>query len=186
MILQLSVAGSAPGVGERHFAFPSDCCPWSTSDGMFVTGNEVPETDREAVCSTLAGEWKNFEGAFVRGETSGYARRIPGRPVRVSLGGVGGNRLLVLTPEPASRDLWAAATSNHRNVRLASFVAVDEMKSPTESSAQGARHPSAGGNMAVYSSKNSAQFELPLMWTPRMIRTRGAGPFVNGNVVGQD
>ena len=186
MMLQLRLAGTKPGVGERHFAFPSDCCPWSTSDGMFVTGNEVSETDREAVCSTLAGEWKNFEGAFVRGETSGYARRIPGRPVRVSLGGVGGNRLLVLTPEPASWELRAKVTSNHRNVRLASFVAVDELKSPKGSLAQRATQPPASGNMAVCSSKNSAQFELPLMWSPRMIRTRGLGPFVNGNIVEEE
>ena len=63
----------------------------------------------------------------MRGELSGCARRVPGCPVRVSLSGVGRNRLLVATPEPASWDLRVAATSNHRNARLASMAAVDKL-----------------------------------------------------------
>ena len=132
-------------VGECHFAFPSDCFPRSSTDGMFVIGDEVSEMDREAARSTLVRERKNLEGAFARGELSGFAWWISGRPVRVSLGGVGGNRLLVLTPEPASWELWTAAASNHRNVRLASLAAVDELKSQMESLAQ------PGDNLAFFS-----------------------------------
>ena len=88
--------------------------------------------------SSLARERKNFEGAFMRGDTSGYALWAPGCPVRVSLGGVGGNRLSLLPPEPASWELRSEVTSNRRNVRLASMAA-DELKSPTESLAQRAK-----------------------------------------------
>ena len=94
------------GFGECHFAFPSDCFSCATSDGVFVTGDEVSEPDRESVSMTLVREWKCFERMLMRGDSDGYARRFPGCPVRVSLGGVGGNRLLLLTPEPASRELW--------------------------------------------------------------------------------
>ena len=54
MMLQLRSAGAAPEVGECHFAFPSNCFPRSSTDGMFAVGDEVSETDREAACSTLA------------------------------------------------------------------------------------------------------------------------------------
>ena len=139
MTLQVSLGGTAPGVGGGHFAFPSDCFPRATSDGMFATDDEVSEPDREALRSTLVREWKNFEGAVMRGGTSGYALWAPGCPVRVSLGGVGGNRLSLLPPEPASWELRSEVTSNHRNVQLARMAAADELKSPTESSAQRAK-----------------------------------------------
>ena len=71
--LQLRSAGAAPEVGECHFAFPSECFPGSSTDGMFVIGDGVSETDREAARSTLVGERKNLEGAFARGELSGFA-----------------------------------------------------------------------------------------------------------------
>ena len=71
--LQLRSAGAAPEVGECHFAFPSECFPRSSTDGMFVIGDEVSETDREAARSTLVRERKNLEGAFARGELSGFA-----------------------------------------------------------------------------------------------------------------
>ena len=127
-------------------------------------------------------DWRNLESAYARGESAERARWIPGCPVRASLGGVGGNRLLVLTPEPAPWELRPAATSNHRNVRLASMAAVDRLKSPTESLAHRAKQPSAGGNMLVYSPRNSSARELPLMWSPRTTRARGVGPPVNGIV----
>ena len=131
----------------------------------------------------LARERRNLEDAFMRGEWPGYAWWIPGCPVRVSFGGVGGNRLLVLTPEPASLEFRTAVTSNRRDVRLASFVAADELKSQTESLAQRAAQPSTGGNMSVYSSKNSSLRELPPTWSPRMMRARGVGPPVSGSAV---
>ena len=34
-MLQVRLGGDAPNVGERHFAFPSDCLPWSTRQGFF-------------------------------------------------------------------------------------------------------------------------------------------------------
>ena len=148
-----------------------------------MVGDEVSEEDREATCSTLAREWKGLENAFVRGELFGYARRIPGCPARVSSGGVAGNRLLLLTPEPVSWELRNAATSNPRNVRLASMAAVDMLKSQMESLAQRAKQPSPGGHMEGYSSKSTSQRELPPMWSPRTMRVRGVGPSVNGSVV---
>ena len=182
MMLQVPLGGTAPEVGGRRSAFPFDCFPRSTSDGMLVMGDEVSETNREALRSPLVRERKNFEGAFTRGETPGYLRWIPGCPVRVSLRGVSENRLSVLTPEPASRELWTEVTSNRRNVQMASLGTVDELTSPTESFAQRAKQPSAGGYQAVYSSETSAQAHLPAMWTSHSIRQRGAGPFVNGNI----
>ena len=41
-MLQIRLAGVAPKVGERHFASPSDCLPWSTRQGCFAVANEVP------------------------------------------------------------------------------------------------------------------------------------------------
>ena len=52
MMLRRRMAGAAPDVGECHSAFPSDCFPWSSTDGMFVMDDEVSDAGREAVCST--------------------------------------------------------------------------------------------------------------------------------------
>ena len=86
MALQLRLAGAAPEVGECHFAFPSDCSPWSSTGEIFVAGDEVPEEGGEATCSTLARVWKDLGNSFVRGDCSGSARWIPGCPVRVVFG----------------------------------------------------------------------------------------------------
>ena len=82
--------------------------------------------------------------------------------------------------------MWNADTSSHRNARLASLVAVDKLLSQLESLAQRAKQPSSGGNMVAYPSKSSAQSELPPTWSPRTMRSRGAGPFVNGSVVEEE
>ena len=42
MMAQFRLAGSAPETGGCHFAFPSDCCLWAPSDGMFVIGDAAP------------------------------------------------------------------------------------------------------------------------------------------------
>ena len=185
-MLQIRLAGTAPDVGEYHYAFPSDCFPWSSTDGMFVMDDEVSDAGREAVCSTLASDWRNLESAYARGESAGCARWVPGCPVRVPLGGVGGNRLLVLTPEQAPWDLRYAVTSNHRNARLASMVAVAKLESPTKSLAQRAEQPAAGGNIWVYSPNDRSARELPSMWSPRTMRVRGVGPSANSFAVEEE
>ena len=79
--------------------------------------------------------------------------------------------------------MWNGAPSNHRNVRLASLVAVGKFKSQMEALAQRAKQPSPGCSVAVYSSKSSSQRELPPTCAPRTMRVRGVGPHVNGSVV---
>ena len=126
--------------------------------------NEVPPEGREATSANLLSEWKVLDQAYGRGDRTGCARRVPGCPVRSSCGGVGGNRLLLLTPEPVPWDLWLAVTANQRDVNLACLVEVDKFNDPLESSPQRAKQNSAGGTIAAYSSKNSMPCEVNQMW----------------------
>ena len=148
-MLQSRFAGAAPEVGECHFAFPSDCFPWASPDGMFVIGEGAPEDEREETCQARARETRALEVAFVRGDRSARARWIPGCPASVSLGGVGGNRWLVMTPEPTSWDLCLWAPENRRNVKRVSLANVDKLKSPAESLPRRPKQPSAGGDCSV-------------------------------------
>ena len=87
-----------------------------------------------------------------------------------------------MTPDPASWELRSAASGNHSNVRLASLATVDKLKSQSESLPQRAEQPSAGGIMAAYPSKNSAERTFPPLWSPCSTRLRGVDPFANGSV----
>ena len=66
-MLQVLLGGAAPGVGERHFAFPSDCLPWPTRQGLFVIEKEIRPEDRSAAREDLANEWKSLDVEYVRG-----------------------------------------------------------------------------------------------------------------------
>ena len=82
---------------------------------------EVLPENRVAMCENLASEWKSLDVEYARGVRTGHARWVPGCPVRMSCGGVGGNRMLMLTPGPVSWELRRAVPANHRNVNLASL-----------------------------------------------------------------
>ena len=105
--------------------------------------------------------------------------------MRVSLGGVGGNRWLVMTPEPISWELRLSASGNRRNVKGVSLAKVDELKSQLESLPQRPKQQSAGGDMVVYSSRSGARRDLPPLWSPQTMHFRGVGPSVNGSIDGE-
>ena len=128
----------------------------------------------------LVGEWKDLGRAYVRGDREGHARWLPGCPAHVSCGGVGGNRLILLTPEPASWDRWLEASANLRNVNLASLAEVDKLGEPSAPLPPRAKQKSPGGTMAVYAPKDSAQRRVNPTWPPRSVRKHEAGPCVDG------
>ena len=130
-----------------------------------------------------------MDRSCARGGRAGHARWFPGCPARVSRGGVGGNRMLLLTPEPASWALWLEVSSNLRYVNLASLAEVDRLDDPVESPLQRAKQKSAGGLMAAYSSRNSAQCRANPMWSPIWCPSQGrtAGGWPDpGRRVGSD
>ena len=86
-MLQVLLGGAAPGVGERHFAFPSDCLPWPTRQGLFVIEKEIRPEDRSAAREDLANEWKSLDVEYVRGVRTGHARWAPGCPAHSPLEG---------------------------------------------------------------------------------------------------
>ena len=85
--------------------------------------------------------------------------------------------MLVVAPEPVSWEMWCAAAGNHQTVHLASMRAVDERASPVDSLAQPAKKPSAGDDVAAFSSSSGFRRELLPMWSPF-----GVGPSVAGQV----
>ena len=93
----------------------------------------------------------------------------------MSYGGVGGNRTLTLTPEPVSRELWLAATADHRNVDLVSLGEVDKLNDPLESLPQRAKQKSPGGPMVAFSSKNSSPREVNQTWSLSTMRSGKVG-----------
>ena len=101
---QVHFAGLAPNVGEYHYAFPSDCLPWFTRDGFFVTDSAVLPDYVVETFEALANEWRALSRAYARGVRGGRARWVPGCPVRVACGDVRGNRLLLMAPAPVSWD----------------------------------------------------------------------------------
>ena len=59
-MLQVQFAGAARSAGEYHYAFPSDCLPWSSRGGSFVIGGPEPRDEIPDACALLAGEWKRL------------------------------------------------------------------------------------------------------------------------------
>ena len=148
--------------------------------------NEVPPEGREATSANLLSEWKVLDQAYGRGDRTGCARRVPGCPVRSSRGGVGGNRMLLLTPEPVPWDLLLAVTANQRDVNLACLEEVDKFNDPLESLPQRAKQKSAGGNMVAISPKNSMPRDVNPMWPSSAVRSSNVGPLVGGRVVNEE
>ena len=130
----------------------------------------------------LVREWRALEAAHVRGDRSACARWSPGCPLRVSLGGVGGNRWFVMIPEPIAWDLWSSVSENHRNAKRVNLAQVDKSKSQLESLSQRHKLPSAGGDMAACSSKSGAKRDLLPSWSPRTMRIAAGS---NGDEYGQ-
>ena len=101
-MLQVRLGGVPPDVGENHFASPPDYPPRPALQGHFAIDKEVRPEDRVATCEDLVNEWGSLDVDYARGVRTGHARWLPGCPVRMSCGGVGGNRVLALTPGPVS------------------------------------------------------------------------------------
>ena len=130
---QVRAAGTVPGLCGGHYAFASDCCPWSSADGAFFAEGPVRQDPREDVCEELIKRRHYLEEAYARGVYAGAFKWYVGCPVKFSIGGIVGNRWLLCTPEAASWKTWRSVTANHRNVKLASMVAADERKLSLES-----------------------------------------------------
>ena len=118
--------------------------------------------------------------------THWVAHWVAGCPVRASCGGVGGNRLLLLTPELVSWALWMEVSSNLRNVNFASLAEVDKLNDPQESLPQRAKQRSAGGMMVAYASKNNAPSMVSPMWSPSSVPERKVGPLVDGRIISEE
>ena len=78
----------------------------------FVEGQVADDRNEEARQISV-DDWNELEALYARWARSGAARRVAGFPVRVSIGGVGGHRMLVLTPEPALWEIWCSIIGNH-------------------------------------------------------------------------
>ena len=77
--------------------------------------------------------------------------------MRAAIGGVGGNRWLLMVPEPIPAELWKSVSGNLRNVKLTCLSDVDRAGDAQSSLAQRAKQPSAGGTMSVFSSKTGSR-----------------------------
>ena len=185
-MLQVCFAGTAPNVGEYHYAFPSDCFPRSARSGSLVIGAPAPPGDIAESREALVNEWKALGRTYARGGREGHARWLPGCPVRVSRGGVGGNRLLLLTPDPASWDLWVDGSCNLRNVNFARLAEVDKLDDPAESLSHRAKQRSPSGAVAAYASKNSSQRRHNPAWPPRSVRVRKVRPLADGMILHEE
>ena len=156
-MLQVQLAGTAPGIGEYHYAFPSDCFAWAARDRSFIIAPGVEGEDWSRACAKMVDEWQEAEQAFARGGSDVQARWMSGGPVRAAIGGVGGNRWLLMAPEPIPAELWKSVSGNLRNVKLTCLSDVDRVGDAQSSLAQRAKQPSAGGTMSVFSSKTGSR-----------------------------
>ena len=120
--------------------------------------------------------WRQLEEQYSRGAISGVARLVVGRPVRFAIGGVGSNRLLVLTPEPVAWQLRCFGTGNHRNAKFPSLAEVDKRCVPLESSPRRAEQPSFGGKVTAYSSASGFPRDSELMWPKDKMESLDVSP----------
>ena len=103
--------------------------------------DEVNANGRERVCAEPVSEWKCLEVGWDAGDASSVARRVPGCPVRMSFGGVGGGRILGMTPEPACgprgeagypiAGMYAVRRSRLRAHTVALWIASANVQSPS-------------------------------------------------------
>ena len=151
---------SAPDAGELRFVFPSDCLARPCRDNSFDVRDEVSEADREEVCAQLVAEWNCIEAGWVAGGKANVARRASGRRARIPLGGVGGDRLLRMNPEPVIRPTWQAVVGNHRNAQGLLFEYAGAHGATVARLAKRAKPPSAGGEMVVFSPPTEKELSL--------------------------
>ena len=105
----------------------------------------------------MADEWEELERAYMQGDVTVQARWMSGGPVRAAIGGVGGNRWLLMAPEPVPAELWRLVSGNLRNVKMTRLTEVDRAGDAQTSLAQRAKQPSAGGTMTVSSPKTGTR-----------------------------
>ena len=98
----------------------------------------------------MVDEWDEHERAYTQGDHAAQARWMSGGPVRAAIGGVGGNRWLLLVPEPVSAELRRSVSRNLRNVKMTHLAEVDRIGDAQVSLTQRAKQPSAGGAMTIF------------------------------------
>ena len=115
---QVCLAGTAPGVGECHYAFPSDCFARSARDRSFIIAPDAADEDWAHACPRAVDERDDLERAYMQGDHSVQTRWMSGGPVRAAIGGAGGNRWFPMAPEPITAELRRTVSCNLRNVRM--------------------------------------------------------------------
>ena len=159
-MLQVQIAGTAPGVGEYHYAFASDCFGWSTQDRSFLIVPAVGESEWDRACSKLVEEWSEQERAYMQDDHSVQTKWMSGGPVRATIGGIGGNRWLLMVPEPVTAEVWRAVSGNLRNAKMTRLEDVDRLGDAQVSLAERAKQLSAGGSMTIFSSRTGARRQV--------------------------
>ena len=155
--LRLCIAGA----GESHFASPSDCFWRSRRGSAFHVRDKVSDAERQGVCAQLVVWWKRLGVEWTAGDKSNVACWDPGCPVRMSPGGVGGGRILGITPEAAPWSTWEVLVDRRRNVRGLLFENVDAHGTEVDRLGRRAEAPSPGGDIRVYSSPSGKRIALP-------------------------
>ena len=184
-MLQVCLAGAAPGIGECHFACPSDCFAWSARNRSFIIAQSVPDEDWVRECSRVVDEWNDHERGYTQGDHSAQAQWMSGGPLRAAVGGVGGNRWLLMAPEPITAELWRSVTGNLRNVKMARLSEVDRIGDARVPLAQRAKQPSAGGAMAIYSPKTGMRRSVSPLGAEGDSREQGVEPVIPEGAAGE-
>ena len=130
----------------------------------------------------MVDEWNELERAFTQGDHAAQARWMSGGPVRAAIGGVGGNRWLLMAPEPVSAELRRSVSGNLRNVKMTRLAEVDRIGDAQASLAQRAEQPSAGGAMTIFSPKSGTRRHVSPLGTEDSVREQNVDPAVpDGN-----
>ena len=108
--LRLRVGGAAPDSGDSHLEFPSGSFARSCRGNAFEVCGKVSDDECEEVRAQFVAKRIRLEDGF---RLSGVSRWVPGCPVRMSPGGVGGGRMLGVTPERVLWPTWQAVVNSH-------------------------------------------------------------------------
>ena len=118
----------------------------------------------------------------MQGDRSVQTRWMSGGPARAAIGGVGGNRWLLMVPELVTAELWRSAPGNLRNVKMTRLPEIDRIGDAQESLAHRAKQPPAGGAMSIYSPKTGTRRHVSPLGTDEVLREQNEEPFApDGN-----
>ena len=122
-------------------------------------------------CVRFCEIWLHIEREWGAGDESPALEFVSGDPVRLIFGGFGGNRISGTSLLRVSRQLGTEVNREAVPASGIPYERVGKALSGAQRPAQGAKPPSAGGGVLVFSSSSGSRMLLPLPSSSDVIKS---------------